>query len=341
MQDPVLIVAPTDDIHALSLATVLERDFATRGVIWDRGSLPTDSKLDYWLHESIDEVEITAPSGHYRLSDFRSIWWRRPAGFRIDKSVTDPKVRRFCDNECEAFFKGVMRSLTVPIINDPLSESIAARKPYQLATARQVGLQIPKTLMSNNPESIRAFWSELDGRCIYKPFTAPSWTFSETRELRRDDLDHLDSLKHAPLIVQEKIEKGRDVRVNIFGEAVFAAEITTNIPEADLDWRVDQTAAWHEHDLPAPIARKLLELLRVLGLKTGCIDLRQQPDGEYRFFEVNPSGQFLFAEIDTGQPLLRALAELLMAPMGAAPPQYTTEPEFFPRYPEMETRLPA
>jgi inactivated superfamily I helicase len=28
---------------------------------------------------------------------------------------------------------------------------------------------------------------------------------------------------------------------------------------------------------------------------------------------VNPSGQFLFIEIDTGQPLVRALAELLVA----------------------------
>jgi len=51
----------------------------------------------------------------------------------------------------------------------------------------------------------------------------------------------------------------------------------------------------------------------VLGLHYGCIDLRRQPDGQYRFFEVNPSGQFLFAEIDTGQPLLNALATLLVA----------------------------
>ena len=58
-------------------------------------------------------------------------------------------------------------------------------------------------------------------------------------------------------------------------------------------------------------------LLRALRLQYGCIDMRRQPDGGYRFFEVNPSGQFLFAEIDTGQPLLRALAQVLIRPAGA------------------------
>lgn len=316
--NPVLIIAPAGDIHAVSLAAVLDAEFATPAVIWDRGTLPLESQLDFRLDPARREIWIEGPSGRHDLNAFHSIWWRRPASFRIEKSVSDVKVRRFCDAECEAFFKGVMRSLTVPVINDPVAESAAARKPYQLAMARQVGLEIPKTLMSNNPASIRAFWAELGGSCIYKGFTAPSWTFTETRELRAEDLDHLDALRHAPLIVQEKIEKGRDVRVNIFGEAVFAAAITTYIPEADLDWRIDQTGQWHAHDLPASIADKLKALLRVLGLRMGCIDLRQQPDGSYRFLEVNPSGQFLFAEVDTGQPLLRALAQLLI---GAEPVQ--------------------
>lgn len=313
MRKAVLIIAPQDDVHALSLATVLDTDFATPAVIWDRGSLPVESRLDFRLGQAVSEISIDGPDGNHLLSDFRSIWWRRPAGFRIDKSVSDAKVRRFCDAECEAFFKGTIRSLRVPIVNDPFAESIAARKPHQLDMAQRVGLRIPKTLMSNNPASIRAFWEEMGGRCIYKSFTAPSWTFTETRDLRQEDLAHLDSLRHAPLIVQEKIEKGSDIRVNIFGDEVFAADVTTHVSEADLDWRVDQTAEWHHHDLPSRVAKKLVLLLRALGLQTGCIDMRQEPDGTYCFLEVNPSGQFLFAEIDTGQPLLRALARVLLS----------------------------
>lgn len=314
VNDAVLIVAPADDVHAISLAAVLDRDFSVASVIWDRASLPAESRIDFALDGEARGLQLDTPSGRYAIDEFRSVWWRRPASFRIDKSVIDPKVRHYCDAECDAFFKGVLRSLRVPIINDPFAEAIASRKPYQLATARRIGLQIPRTLISNNPESVRAFWHTENGNCIYKPLTAPSWIFAETRMLTAEDIAHLDMLRHAPIIVQEKIEKGVDVRVNIFGAAVFAAELSATIPEANLDWRIDCTAQWHNHSLPEEVADKLKELLRALNLHYGCIDLRQQPDGQYRFFEVNPSGQFLFAEIDTGQPLLRALAQLLTFP---------------------------
>ena len=314
MKDAVLIVAPADDAHAVALGAVLDRDFGARVVIWDRASLPIESQLDFRLDADQSAIRLQTPVDEFALDEFRSVWWRRPAPFRIDPSVSDPKVRRFCDAECDAFFKGVLKSLRIPIVNDPFLEAVAARKPYQLSVARKVGLQIPKTLISNNPDSVRAFWREQSGACIYKGLTAPNWTFTETRILTEDDLAHLERLRHAPMIVQEKIEKGVDVRVNVFGDAVFAVEITTTIAEADLDWRIDATAEWREHALPHALAGKLIALLRALDLHYGCIDLRRQPDGQYRFFEVNPSGQFLFAEIDTGQPLLRALAQLLLAP---------------------------
>jgi glutathione synthase/RimK-type ligase-like ATP-grasp enzyme len=114
------------------------------------------------------------------------------------------------------------------------------------------------------------------------------------------------------MIVQEKIHKGVDVRVNIFGDAVFACEVRTSVPQAELDWRIEMTAQWFEHELPQEVADKLKNLMRALNLDYGCLDLRRRPDGRYCFFEVNPSGQFLFAEIDTGQPLLHALGELLL-----------------------------
>ena len=177
---------------------------------------------------------------------------------------------------------------------------------------RRVGLEIPRTLISNNAETIRDFWRSLDGKCIYKPLTSPSWTFAETRVLTDEDLCHLDRLRHAPMIVQEKVDKGVDVRVNIFGNTVYACEVKTSIPEAELDWRIDVSARWYEHQLPQDVASKLIDLPHALKLHYGCIDLRRQSEGVYRFFEVNPSGQFLFAEIDTGQPLLRFLAELLI-----------------------------
>ena len=185
---------------------------------------------------------------------------------------------------------------------------------------------LPKTIMSNDAKTIRAFWESLDGRCIYKPFTAPFWTLSETRPLTGEDLNDLDKLRHAPIIAQERVHKRLDVRVNIFGETLFAAEVETQIAEAELDWRLDLSARWREHSLPDPVGTRLKLLLKDLGLQYGCIDMRQQPDGHYKFLEVNPSGQFLFVEIDTGQPLMRALAELVDADDGSRKERRESQP---------------
>ncbi len=49
-----------------------------------------------------------------------------------------------------------------------------------------------------------------------------------------------------------------------------------------------------------------------LGLVFGTIDLKLADSGERVFLEVNPQGQFLYIEIQTGLPISNALAELLI-----------------------------
>ena len=309
-----MIVAPTTDLHARAVSQVLSSHFDTPAVIWDSGSIPAEEALCLHLTGDYVDLEIKGRDGNIALDSLRSVWWRRPGTFRIDAAVTDHKVRQFCVRECSALFRGTLDATDVPIVNDPTAQDVAARKPVQLRMAQRVGLTIPKTLMSNDPDEVRSFWEALDGHCIYKAFTAPSEQLAETRTLAPEDLKHLVQLRHAPMILQEKIEKGLDVRVNVFGESVFAASVTINRPEANLDWRLDLTSTWQEHGLPDGVAKQLTQLLRQLGLQYGCIDLRQRPDGAYVFLEVNPAGQFLFIEVETGQPLARALAELLVRP---------------------------
>ena len=52
------------------------------------------------------------------------------------------------------------------------------------------------------------------------------------------------------------------------------------------------------------------------GLRTDvhrAIDMRLTPDGRFVFFEVNPSGEWLFVEERSGQPITEAFAGLLLA----------------------------
>jgi hypothetical protein len=52
-------------------------------------------------------------------------------------------------------------------------------------------------------------------------------------------------------------------------------------------------------------------LKRRLGLVFGAIDMRQTPQGDYVFLEINPAGQFMYIEAATGLPLAKAMAEEL------------------------------
>ena len=56
---------------------------------------------------------------------------------------------------------------------------------------------------------------------------------------------------------------------------------------------------------------RLCELVRLLGLRYGAVDLGAGPTASYVFLEVNPAGQWLFVELATGQPVSAALAGLL------------------------------
>ena len=67
--------------------------------------------------------------------------------------------------------------------------------------------------------------------------------------------------------------------------------------ELDVDWRgMHSGAVYSRHDLPAAIRQKSFELLQRLGLVMGCFDFIVDEDGNYHFLEVNPQGQFVWAD---------------------------------------------
>lgn len=119
-----------------------------------------------------------------------------------------------------------------------------------------------------------------------------------------------EELALAPVIFQECVEKGTDIRVCIVGEKIFSAAIVPN--ENLLDWRSDPLSQTKHFELPIDIEAKLLSLVQALNLETGSIDLRVNPDGQIYFFEINPSGQFLWLEADLGLPICDAFADLLL-----------------------------
>jgi hypothetical protein len=254
------------------------------------------------------------------LDDCRAVWWRRPQPFELDPAIEDPVAINFARNECYLALGGLWSTLQAFWINEPARDEIASGKPHQLQVAADIGLEIPATLITNDPDSARRFSAEhgADGT-VYKTFSGTLEAWRETRLLREEELELLDSVALAPVIFQEYVPGTIDLRVTMIDGTPFAAAIHSQETPYKVDYRMhmDETAV-EPYSLPDEVVERLRALMRRLGLVYGAIDLRLTPDGRFVFFEVNPSGQWLFIEERTGQPITDALVRLLVAKDGEA-----------------------
>jgi glutathione synthase/RimK-type ligase-like ATP-grasp enzyme len=249
------------------------------------------------------------------LDDCGAVWWRRPQSPEVSPEVGRASHRHFALSESAEALTGLWHALDAYWMNDPACDQVASRKVYQLRVAQQVGLAIPETVITNCPASARELVARRgSGGVVYKAFSATEAEWRETRLLREQELDLLESVRFAPVIFQEYVEAEVDLRITAVGDALYPAAIHSQESRYKVDFRMDMGAARVEPaTLPAEVTDGLRALMRRLGLVYGAIDMRRTPDGRYVFLEVNPSGQWLFVESRTGQPITAAVAGLLQA----------------------------
>lgn len=308
----IFIISEPQDIHAQSVMAALTRMGETDVRLVDFRDFPLRMSLTMRQgngHPS--DFSLTFPDGRrVPMAEVKSVWWRRPQTFGLPAQGMAPHARHFAMTEAATAFQGMWQASEALWVNDVVRDAAAAHKPWQLEVARQIGLSIPETLITNDPDQVRTFWSEHGGEIIYKPFLQTFHSWRETRRLRREELATVDSVRLAPVIFQKLVPGVADLRVTVIGSEIFPAAVDLRKMEYKLDVRLNQQA-YEKHELPVAVQEKLLMLMRRLGLEYGAIDLRQTPQGDYVFFEVNPAGQFLFVEHACDMPISAALALLL------------------------------
>jgi hypothetical protein len=249
-----------------------------------------------------------ADGGRVDVGAATAVWWRRPQPYGLPAEMTDPVHRAFAHQECDLAFRGMWQCTDALWVNDVVRDAAASHKPWQLAVAREVGLAIPRTLITNSPEDAERFVAETSGPVIYKAFLASAMAWRETRVLRPEDRAMLANVRYAPVIFQGFVPARLDLRVSVIGERILAAAAETATGEYPADVRMNPGIKWRPYELPPETAQGLLALMRRLGLEYGAVDFRVTPEGEHVFLEVNPAGQFLFIENATGMKIADALA---------------------------------
>lgn len=103
--------------------------------------------------------------------------------------------------------------------------------------------------------------------------------------------------------------------MTIVDESVYACRISSQAySETKTDWRRATSLGLKlKHqiiELPADVSTRCVQLVSMLGLRFGAIDLIES-DTDYTFLEINPNGQWAWVEELTGASISSAIARAL------------------------------
>ena len=232
----------------------------------------------------------------------------------------DKFAQRFCYEQWNDSFQILKDGLESEWINSPESNLYASNRLKQLSLARDVGLKIPSTIITNNPKAAADFYQDHDGKVLMKAVHHHGIEIEGkiysiyARSLTQEILSKLDDLIYAPCILQERLEKKSELRVTIVGDMVFAAELDTH----KLSNRYDDLHRLSLSEIPKKAVKldKMIEeccfkMMKSLGLRYGAFDFILDKKNQAYFLEINLTGDWYWIEHDTKLPITDAMVNLM------------------------------
>jgi glutathione synthase/RimK-type ligase-like ATP-grasp enzyme len=299
----ILILGHASDPHAAYLKQTLEQAQITT-FYWDTRLFPTQIHLSWQPDRQTGSLVL--PDGQrLAIHDIHSVYWRSFSGAWVP-SLADSAQYQIGVRDATSALRSFIQACPAHWVNSWKAYQFHQEKPLQLTKVKQTGVNIPATLISNDPEQITDF-AQLHEKVIFKPVYGGSHTQLLTE--KHLDFDRLRSvLRLAPVTIQEYIP-GTNLRSYVIGNQIFTAEIRSPA----LDFRADHSAQLIPFDLPEAIQNQCRSIAHALFLEWTAIDWRLTPTGEYMFLEANPSPMFLHFERQTGFPITESLVQLLIS----------------------------
>lgn len=328
----VLIVTKSEENESVDLVRAALEARGSSAFRLDTDLFPTQVQLVTHQSSTGSSTELRAGGERIHSDEIGALWHRRFWPAQALPKTLDPQVRSASVEESRRVLQGLLAACPAFVMDRLERVRLAENKQLQLDLARQAGLLIPKTLITNDPAAARAFYEQCNGQIMTK-MMASFAIYRDGREnvvftnpVKPSDLAALSGLSLCPMTFQERIDKHLELRVTVVGQKVFSAAIDSNIlPRSQTDWRREGQAlqdAWFPHPLPPATEQSLLALMDALGLQYGAADFILTPDGQYYFLEVNPVGEFFWLELALRLPISQAIADTLLglAPRRAVAP---------------------
>lgn len=275
----------------------------------DPADLPGDVALSgEYVHGSF-QGHLSSGGRLVGIEGLRSVWVRRPgtpAG-RVD----EPSA--WLTEETSQALYGMLRGCGARWMNHPDASRRARYKPWQLRVAQRCGLPVPATLITTFPRAAEEFAQRFPD-LVVKPVSGahpkdPPRAVPTTRIPPATDFS---AVAHGPTLLQRRVAKRADIRLTVVGDRLLAARKAADPDAPEIDVRfAPPTSQWRPAEVRPRFAEAVLAYMKEVELSYGAFDFAEDADGVWWFLECNQSGQFGFVEVETAQPIARAIADWL------------------------------
>ncbi|MBD6615597.1 MvdC family ATP-grasp ribosomal peptide maturase [Komarekiella sp. 'clone 1'] len=321
-RDVVLLITHSGDYFTIDRVADALSKRGAQPFRFDTDQFPIAIQLQAHLDNSGSYHRLKYGDVSISTEQVQAVWMRRIWQPQLGKELA-PQFQQACIRESLTTLDGFWDSLRGAMWVDDLQRINAAEnKLRQLRVAREVGLVIPRTLVTNDPEEVREFFFEVKEKMIAKLLTPlssgmkGSTFFLYTRLVKEEDLLDAQTLRYCPMVFQEQIPKKLELRaVFVNGKLFVGALDASRYAAFTQDWRraKSEDCVWQTHELPTDVVDCLNAFMARFGLVFGALDLIQTPSGEYVFLEVNPTGEWGMLERDLGYPISEAIANTLLS----------------------------
>ncbi|HLP88052.1 MAG TPA: MvdC family ATP-grasp ribosomal peptide maturase [Nostocaceae cyanobacterium] len=320
-RDVILLITHSGDYFTIDrvIDAILKR--GAKPFRLDTDQFPLNIELQAHFNKNGTVHKLKYRDNSLNTEEVKAVWMRRFWQPNLGKELA-PQFQQACIRESMATLEGFWDSLReARWIDDLQLIQAAENKLRQLRIAREEGLNIPETLITNSAEEAREFFSTVQEKMVTKLLTPLSYSmqgssfFMYTSVVKEEDLKDAEKLRYCPMVFQAQIPKDLELRVVFVNGNFFVGALDASYyADTTQDWRrgTNEACVWKTHQLPEAVAKGLTALMARLGLTFGAIDMIVTPEGKYVFLEVNPTGEWGMLERDLDYPIADAIAQALL-----------------------------
>lgn len=305
MKKNVMIIGAEQDAPSMDMKNRLER----RGIgtiLFDTTKFPYETKITFDDNTPTGGM-FQESSAHPKIpfSDINAVYRRWSNGVKVQPEE-DKLLQEIVYWNIESAIGAFCKCLDCRWVNPYDSIEMHKYKGYQLKIMKQNGIRIPKSIITNDPEELIDFYERNNKKVIFKPVRG--WANTEILTDEKLKRENLSALSNSPITAQELVE-GTDIRAYVVDKNVYAMEIYADT----IDFRAQEKAKRVPVQLQDSVIEDCFRINDILGLVFSGTDMKKTPDGEYVFFEANPSPVFLYDEEISQYPISDSIIDLLLS----------------------------